>query len=109
MKTPLEIGYSDTQLQHILDEALVYMCACPAQVAQQLQALRRLFSYQQNCISEGTLLATVHVCISDAVRKAHAELEQCLHEVLLMEGWNLETLEMPAGLRQLRQQTIEQD
>jgi hypothetical protein len=36
-------------------------------------------------------------------------LERCLDEVLKMEGWDLQTLTMPEGLRELRQQSIDQD
>jgi hypothetical protein len=109
MSDELAIQYSNQQLEHILDEALVYMCACPAQVAGQLLQLRKLFTYQQSCINKGALMADVHLRISESSRKAHAELEQCLNDVLQMEGWDRHTLTMPSGLRELRQQVIDQE
>jgi len=109
MTTELSMHYSNEQIEQILEEAMIYMCACPAQVAEQLLYLRKLFAYQQNCISKGELLADVHRRISESARKAHAELEQCLSDVMRMEGWDMQTLTMPTGLRELRQKTIDQD
>ena len=109
MNAELATRYSSQQLEHILEEALIYMCACPAQVSEQLLQLRKLFAYQKNCISKVAPMPEVHQLIADATRKAHAELEQCLCDVLQMEGWDLQTLTMPAGLRQLRQQSTDQD
>ena len=105
----LLIRYSNQQLEDILEEALIYMCACPAQVAEELLRLRKLFAYQSDCISKGSVLEEVHHRIADSTRKAHAELEQCLDDVLRIEGWDLQTLKMPAGLRELRQKTIDQE
>ena len=109
MSDELTTIYNKQQLERILEEALIYMCACPAQVAEELLHLRKLFAYQQNCISKGALMADVHHRISDSARKAHAEMEQCLGDVLQMEGWNTQTFAMPAGLRQVRQQSMDQD
>jgi hypothetical protein len=36
-------------------------------------------------------------------------LEQCLHDVMAMEGWDFQTLTMPDNLRELRQKTIDQE
>ncbi len=109
MTEPLATRYSNRQLEQILEEAVVYMCACPAQVCEQLLQLRKLFEYQTACISKGSLMAEVHCRISNATVKAHAEMEQCLSDVMQMEGWDPQTLTMPFGLRQLRQQAIDQD
>jgi len=109
MTDKLATQYSNDQLEHILEEAFIYMCACPAQVAEQLLQLRKLFAYQMNCISVDSLMIKVHQRISESTRKAHFELEQCLHDVLKLEGWDPQTLSMPAGLRQLRQQVMDQE
>ena len=105
----LPVLYSKTQLHQITDEAMIYMCACPAQVAKEILALRDLYQYQQGCISQGPLMAQVHARIAEATRAAHAELERCLDQVLDMEGWDKTTLTMPAGLRQLRDDLIKKD
>jgi hypothetical protein len=109
MRENLTIRYTNAQLEQILDEAMIYMCACPAQVAEQLLQLRKLYDYQNSCISKGSLLADVHRRIADATRVAHAEMEQCLDDVLKMEGWDPQTLIMPDGLRELRQKSIDQE
>jgi len=109
MKEDLTQRYSTQQLEHILEEAVIYMCACPAQVAKQLIRLRELFAYQYKCISGSSLMEDVHTRIAESTRLAHAEMEQCLSEVLQMEGWDPLTLSMPAGLRQLREKIIDLD
>ena len=109
MTETIPTHYTNLQLEQILEEAVVYMCACPAQVCEQLLQLRKLFSYQQKCINTGALMVEVHRRISESTQKAHVELEQCLSDVLIMEGWDPQTLTMPIGLRQVRQQTIDQD
>jgi len=109
MSDQLTTQYSNEQLEHILEEAFTYMCACPAQVAEQLLQLRKLFAYQMNCISNDSLMIEVHQLIAESTRKAHSELEHCLHDVLKLEGWDQQTLDMPVGLRQLRQQVMDQE
>jgi hypothetical protein len=99
--------FSDAQLQHITDQAMIYMCACPAQVARQILSLRELFGYQLACVSRGALMEKVHTRIAESTARAHAELEQCLDEVLDLEGWDKTTLTMPEGLRKLRDQSID--
>jgi hypothetical protein len=109
MREKLAIRYTNDQLEKILNEAMIYMCACPAQVSEQLLLLRKLFDYQNSCISKGSLLAEVHLRIADATRIAHAEMERCLDDVLKLEGWDPQTLDMPEGLRELRQKSIDQE
>ncbi|HQT30423.1 MAG TPA: hypothetical protein PLE48_00885 [Thiobacillus sp.] len=105
----LPVRHSEKQLQRITDEAMIYMCACPAQVANQLLSLRELYSYQQTCINDGPLNIQVHARIAEATRKAHAVLEQCLDKILDLEGWDRTTLTMPESLRQLRDQVIDNE
>ena len=109
MSEQLLARFSDLQLEQILEEAMIYTCACPAQVAEQLLQLRKLFAYQNSCISKGSLMADVHRHISHSTLIAHKELEQCLNDVMVMEGWDFQTLTMPDNLRELRQKTIDQE
>ena len=109
MSEELTTRFSYQQLEQILEEAMIYMCACPAQISEQLLHLRKLFAYQNSCISKGSLMADVHRRIAASTRIAHAELEQCLSDVMVMEGWDLETLTMPNNLRELRQKSIDQE
>lgn len=98
--------YSSTQLQLILDEAGIYMCACPAQLAAQMMELRTLHQYQMNCMSEMPDMADSHRTIADAVFRAHALLEEALDRVLDIEGWDKISLKMPDGLRKKRDELL---
>ncbi len=109
MSDVLPTRFSAVQLQRIIEEAIVYMCACPAQVAQQIQSLRGLYAYQSQCVSRGITLGEVHQRIAASTAHAHAEMECCLAGILELEGWDLETLTMPEGLRRLQVRTIEED
>ncbi len=42
----MEMRYTSQQLEKIINEAAIYMCACPCQVAVQLRHLRELYRYQ---------------------------------------------------------------
>lgn len=98
--------YSSTQLQLILDQAGIYMCACPAQLAAQMMELRTLHQYQMNCMSEMPDMADSHRTIADAVFRAHTLLEEALDRVLDIEGWDKTSLKMPDGLRKKRDELL---
>lgn len=102
----LQQTFTDRELETIVDEASVYMCACPGQVANEVRRLRELIHYQRDCISEGRTPHTVHQRIAAAACEAHAIMERCLDEVLTLEGWDRATLKMPPGLRRLRDELI---
>ena len=101
-KMELQNLFSDQDLESIVEEAAIYMCACPGQVASEIRGLRNLIRYQRDCIHGGKTPAGVHRTIEAAAREAHALMENCLERVLEMEGWDRATLKMPAGLRKLR-------
>lgn len=102
----LQKRFSDAQLQTIIEEATIYMCACPAQVAVSLRQLRELIRYQTGCQQEEKSEALVHQKIAQAGSDAHAIMEICMDEILTIEGWDRETLKMPEGLRKLRDDLI---
>lgn len=106
MATEERYRYSRDQLTLILDQAGVYMCACPAQVATQMLELRKLHQYQMNCMSEMPDMADSHRTIADAVFRAHALLEEALDRVLDIEGWDKTSLKMPDGLRKKRDELL---
>jgi hypothetical protein len=85
------------------------MCACPAQVAEQISRLRCLIRYQEDCSSQIDADSAVHKEIAEAGLKAIQILEDCLDEVLDLEGWDRTTMTMPEGLRVRRQVSIEKD
>lgn len=102
----LQKRFSDKQLEKIVDEATVYMCACPAQVAEEIRRLRYLVRYQENCDIQIDTDSVVHKSIAKAGLQALKVMEDCLDEVLDLEKWDRETLVMPDGLRKRRDELI---
>ena len=95
----LATSYSSEDISRIIDQALVYQCACPAQIATTLLELRDLFDYQVKCADSDDTNRRVHEAIARATVEAHARMEACLEEVLEIEGWDRATLTMPETLR----------
>lgn len=64
-----------------------------------------------NCAdrSRSEIQTQVHARIAEASEQAHRIMEACLKDVLELEGWDMATLEMPAGLRTLLEQEIDGD
>lgn len=98
----LQKKFNDSELETIVEEAAIYMCACPGQVASEIRGLRCLIRYQRDCIHSRKSLNTVHQTIEASAKEAHALMETCLERVLEIEGWDRKTLKMPTGLRKLR-------
>jgi hypothetical protein len=98
--------FDDHLLTKIIDASLIYMCACPAQVAKGILDMRQLYFYQQNCLSSGPLNAEVHELIAQTVKQNHLSMEQTLNRILTIENWDRKTLEMPDGLRILRDKIL---
>jgi hypothetical protein len=105
----LQKRFSDREIEQIVEEATIYMCACPGQVAVQLRKLRELFRYQKDCELEPGNDLTVHQTIAEATARAHAIMEDCMERVLAIEGWDRTTLKMPEGLRRKRAELIDRD
>jgi hypothetical protein len=95
-----EERFTNAELVQIIDEGLVYMCACPAQVADAMRKLRELHRYQLNCLEDSENALAVHRAIAASTVLAHAQLQDCLDHVLDLEQWDRATLTMPEGLRQ---------
>lgn len=91
--------FDATQMSKVLDQALVYQCACPAQVCRAIFELRDLHDYQLNCANDTTNDRAVHDAIAQSTERAHQVMEECLARVLEIEGWNMTTLIMPESLR----------
>ena len=64
------------------------MCACPAQVAEQIRHLRQMIRYQNNCEIQEDTDTVVFKSIAKAGLRAHAILEDCMDEIL---GWKAGT------------------
>ena len=91
--------FSNDQLTHIRTQALIYQCACPAQVCVAIDTIRNLYEHQLGCLDATDTDKAVHTRIKESAELTHANLEQCLTDVLKLEGWEMETLEMPAFLQ----------
>jgi hypothetical protein len=91
--------FTDAELELIVETGLIYMCACPGQVADAVRKLRELYRYQLNCLTSPENESTVHQTIAASTVAAHAQMQDCLDDVLTLEGWDRQTLKMPEGLR----------
>lgn len=105
----LQTGFTEHELEKIIEEAMLYMCACPGQVATEIRRLRELIRYQRNCERSETSSTLVHRTIAEAGVQSHVLMENCLQQVLEIEGWDRATLKMPAGLRKLRDDILADD
>lgn len=102
----LDKRFSDQQLTRILDQALVYQCACPAQVCRTLIGLRELHDYQMNCLDRTETDRKVHESIAASAEAGHREMENCLQHILKLEEWEMSTLTMPLALRKLQEKLL---
>ena len=102
----LTVVFENSQLAHIIDQAMIYQCACPGQVAQHILGLRELYRYQTSCRAMRSEDFGVHARIMESVQRTHADMEACLADVLAAEGWDMTTLTMPEGLRKLRDELL---
>ena len=91
--------FDPSQISKIIDQSLLYQCACPAQVCRAIFELRELYRYQMECSNDSTNDVLVHQAIAEAAEKSHAHMEQCLTRVLEIEGWDAATLTMPPQLK----------
>lgn len=95
----MQTRYTREQLARIREQALVYQCACPAQVSKLISELLALHRYQEDCLNRTDVDVRVHQAIATAAREIYPRAEQCLTEVLMLEGWDMETLTMPDSLK----------
>jgi hypothetical protein len=101
----LDNKFTAIQLAIINNQAALYTCACPVHVSLQITNLRKLFDYEKTCMetpSESSVEMQVHQRIAEVTKQAHQLMEQCLDDILDMEGWDRTKLEMPTtGIRKL--------
>ena len=101
--------YTTAELQSIIEQGMIYMCACPAQVADGVRKLRDIYRYQTKCLENPQNDSVVHAAIARRVAEAHDTLQVCLDEVIVLEKWDRATLEMPAYLRQRQMNDVLSD
>lgn len=91
--------FNPLQISKVIDQSLIYQCACPAQVCNTIFELRELYEYQMNCANDSENDKLVHTTIAEATEKAHQLMEDCLRKILEIEGWDIETMIMPGELK----------
>ena len=91
--------FNPAQISKVIDQALVYQCACPAQVCRAIFELRELYEYQIMCASDSANDDLVHKTIAAATEKSHEMMEECLQKILEIEGWDQSSFAMPEGLK----------
>jgi len=101
--------FSDRELEKIISEGFIYMCACPAKVAEAVRSVRSLYRYQLACLQNPDNDDRVHQVIAAASIATHAQLQDCMDEVLVIEKWDRATLQMPADLRVKQLKAITDD
>jgi hypothetical protein len=104
-----EERYTDAELGKVIEQAMLFMCACPAQVADSVRKLRELHRYQMRCIGNPDNDKHVHALIAQSTVEAHTVMQDCLDKVIDLECWDRTTLEMPAGLRKRQLQEMLSD
>ena len=101
--------FTDAELGKVIEQAMIYMCACPAQVADAIRKLRELYRYQQRCMETPENNIAVHSSIAQSTLLTHSLMQDCLDNVIELEGWDRATLEMPVGLRKRQLQEMLSD
>ncbi len=91
--------FNASQISKVIDQSLIYQCACPAQVCRAIFELRELYEYQVNCANDTANDKLVHGTIALATEQAHVIMEACLTQVLEIEGWDKNSLAMPEALK----------
>jgi len=91
--------FNTTQISKVIDQALMYQCACPAQVCRAIFELRELYDYQIKCANDTANDRLVHETIAATAEQSHMLMEECLVKILEIEGWDPTTLIMPESLR----------
>jgi hypothetical protein len=94
-----EERFTDAELGKVIEQAMIYMCACPAQVADAIRKLRALYRYQLQCIQVPESNPAVHTLIAQSTIHSHSIMQDCMEKIIELEEWDRTTLEMPAGLR----------
>jgi hypothetical protein len=106
---PYEERYTDDELIFIMEQGLIYMCACPAQVAEAMLKLRALHKYQLQCSGDSGNDPAVHTAIARSTVQSHHIMQDCLDTVIALEKWDRTTLQMPEGLRKRQMKELLSD
>lgn len=103
----MEKQFTAEQVRKITEQAAAYQCACPAQVCELISHVPNLYSYQESCLNRNDMDRKVHQVIAQRTENIHDLLEQLLDEVLDLEGWDRETLELPEFFDKVKVEDLE--
>ena len=103
---PMSMQFDDEKISRILDQSLVYQCACPAQVCKTIIGLRELYEFQEHCLDQSDTDKQVHQSIANSVAVGHEEMEACLEKILELEGWDRESLTMPDNIKKTQRDLL---
>ena len=101
-----EERFTNAELNTIIEQAMLYMCACPAQVADAIRKLRELYRYQMRCLESPENTPSVHHVIAQSTIQSHTLMQDCLEKVITLENWDRSTLQMPPNLRQRQMREV---
>lgn len=94
--------FTQEQLNDIMEQGMVRQCACPALLTRLLSDTRYLLAYQAQCLGDADNDERVHEAIAQTTERVSRILEECLVDVLILEGWDPMTLKMPDHLVRLQ-------
>lgn len=98
-------SFSQAQLNHVMEQGMVRQCACPSLLTRLLSDTRALHEYQRTCLESNAADRLVHAAIATTTERVSRILEECLIEVLAIEGWDVDVagdLKMPPRLVELQ-------
>lgn len=101
--------FTQEQLNDIMEQSLVRQCACPSLLTRLLSDARYLQQFQENCLNESETDQRIHAAIAHTTEVVSAQLEECLIEVLAIEGWQADAkgaLKIPALLLRLQMEAL---
>ncbi len=101
--------FTQSQLNDIMEQGMIQQCACPALLTRLLSDARYLNEYQKTCQSDSENDQRVHAAIARATDIVSSILEDYLIDILVLEEWETETLQMPERLVKLQMDAVDRD
>lgn len=101
--------FTQDELNNIMEQSLIRQCACPSLLTRLLSDTRYLHAFQETCLNESPADQRIHAAIAETTALVAAKLEECLGEVLLLEGWQTDArgeLNIPELLLRLQMETL---
>jgi len=94
-----ELRFSEAQLRHIQDEAIMYSCGCPEELSEVLMQLRHVRTLMDDCLDTASTDPNTHARVLSMLAIVTPHIEACLGDILESEGWNMETFSLPPAVK----------